>query len=116
MATHSSILAWRRIPWTEEPGGLQSMGSEESDATECLSTRYLTVANECRDMHFVYLSAGGRLGCFRFLAFVNNAAGNVCVQVPVWTCSISIRSGWSCGCGNSVLNLWRDCQTVFQSG
>ena len=27
MATHSSILAWR-IPWTEEPGGLESMGSE----------------------------------------------------------------------------------------
>ena len=26
MATHSSILAWK-IPWTEEPGGLQSMGS-----------------------------------------------------------------------------------------
>ena len=26
MATHCSILAWR-IPWTEEPGGLQSMGS-----------------------------------------------------------------------------------------
>ena len=25
MATHSSILAWR-IPWTEEPGGLQSIG------------------------------------------------------------------------------------------
>ena len=27
MATHSRILAWR-IPWTEEPGGLQSMGSQ----------------------------------------------------------------------------------------
>ena len=27
MATHSSILAWR-IPWTEEPGGLQHMGSQ----------------------------------------------------------------------------------------
>ena len=27
MATHSGILAWR-IPWTEEPGGLQSMGSQ----------------------------------------------------------------------------------------
>ena len=27
MATHSSILAWR-IPWTEKPGGLQSMGSQ----------------------------------------------------------------------------------------
>ena len=27
MATHSSILAWE-VPWTEEPGGLQSMGSQ----------------------------------------------------------------------------------------
>ena len=27
MATHSSILTWE-IPWTEEPGGLQSMGSQ----------------------------------------------------------------------------------------
>ena len=33
MTTHSSILAWR-IPWTEEPGGLQSMGHKESDKTE----------------------------------------------------------------------------------
>ena len=29
MATHSSILAWR-IPWTEEPGGLQSTGSQRA--------------------------------------------------------------------------------------
>ena len=33
MATHSSILAWK-IPWTKEPGRLQSLGSEESDITE----------------------------------------------------------------------------------
>ena len=32
MATHSSILPWE-IPWTEEPGGLRSMGSQESDMT-----------------------------------------------------------------------------------
>ena len=32
MATHSSIPAWR-IPWTEEPSRLQSMGSEELDMT-----------------------------------------------------------------------------------
>ena len=32
MATHSRILAWR-IPWTEEPGRLQSIGSQESDMT-----------------------------------------------------------------------------------
>jgi len=31
MATYFSILAWR-IPWTEEPGGQQSMGSQESDS------------------------------------------------------------------------------------
>ena len=35
MATHSSIFAWR-IPWTEEPGRLQSMGCKESDTTEWL--------------------------------------------------------------------------------
>ena len=35
MAPHSSTLAWK-IPWTEEPGGLQSMGCEESDMTEQL--------------------------------------------------------------------------------
>ena len=34
-ATHSSILAWR-ILWTEELGGLQSMGHKESDTTERL--------------------------------------------------------------------------------
>ena len=32
MATHSSIVACR-IPWTEEPGGLQSMGLQDSDRT-----------------------------------------------------------------------------------
>ena len=35
MAPHSSTLAWK-IPWTEEPGRLQSMGSLESDTTERL--------------------------------------------------------------------------------
>ena len=36
MATHSSILAWE-IPWTEEPGGLQSMGLQELDMTKRLN-------------------------------------------------------------------------------
>ena len=39
MATHSSILAWR-IPWTEEPGGVQSMRSQRvghDRATELMS-------------------------------------------------------------------------------
>ena len=36
MATHSNIFAWR-IPWTEEPGGLQSRSYKESDKTEWLT-------------------------------------------------------------------------------
>ena len=43
MATHSSILAFR-IPWTEEPGGLQSMGSQESDTTQQLNHQTSSVA------------------------------------------------------------------------
>ena len=38
MASHSNILAWK-IPWTEEPGGLQSMGSQKSQTQlTCLHT------------------------------------------------------------------------------
>ena len=36
MATHSSILAWR-IPWTEEHGGLQSMGLQELNTIQQLN-------------------------------------------------------------------------------
>ena len=42
-ATHSSILAWR-IPWTEEPGGLQSMWSE-SDTTKQLILSLMVTFN-----------------------------------------------------------------------
>ena len=99
--------------------GYSPWGHKESDATEWLSTRYLIVANKFHGMyvpHFVYLSADGLLGCFHFLAIVNNTAVNVCVHVLVWICFISVRSRWNCWCGNSMLNLWRNCQTVFQSG
>ena len=37
MATHSSILSWR-IPWMEEPGGLQSMGSQRVGHDRVAST------------------------------------------------------------------------------
>ena len=36
MASHSSVLAWE-ISWTEEPGGLQSTGSQELDTTQRLN-------------------------------------------------------------------------------
>ena len=46
MATHSSILAWR-IPWTEEPGRLQSMGSQRvglDSATDTFTFNTVTSA------------------------------------------------------------------------
>ena len=42
MATHSSIFAWE-IPWTEEPGGLQSMGSQKNQ-TQTTTKAILTQA------------------------------------------------------------------------
>ena len=41
MVTHSSILAWR-IPWTEEPGRLQSTGSQRVGHTERLSLQFIS--------------------------------------------------------------------------
>ena len=40
MATHSSTLAWR-ISWTEEPGGLQSMGSQRGEHNGATNTHFL---------------------------------------------------------------------------
>ena len=44
MGTHSSILVWE-IPWAEEPGGLQSMGSQELDRTK--HTQYSNGFRHC---------------------------------------------------------------------
>ena len=56
MATHSSILAWR-IPWTEEPGGLQSMGSQRvrhSWATFFLRNYHLSIFNTISAITAIY--------------------------------------------------------------
>ena len=45
METHSSILSWR-IPWTEEPGRLQSMGSQELDTTEWINAQDALLYND----------------------------------------------------------------------
>ena len=42
MATHSNILAWE-IPWTEETGGLQSLGSQRAGSTEHTQPQILEV-------------------------------------------------------------------------
>ena len=55
MTTHSSILAWK-IPWTEEPGGLQSMGSQRVG---------LDLATE-RQQHIILMYFNLKTGTFFF--------------------------------------------------
>ena len=53
MATHSNILAWK-IPWTEEPGRLQSMSHKESDMTELLNTHtHASLSNKLLCMQWI---------------------------------------------------------------
>ena len=54
MATYSSVLAWR-IPWTEKPGGLQSMGSKELDTTEQLALS-LSSYNICNLVQSIWVA------------------------------------------------------------
>ena len=51
MTTHSSILVWR-IPWTEEPGGLQSTGGKESDTAEATEHERTSVFRHSGESYF----------------------------------------------------------------
>ena len=66
MAPHSSTLAWK-IPWTEEPSRLQSMGREESDTTERLHFQFHALEEEmatCSSVLAWRISGTGSLvGC-----------------------------------------------------
>ena len=51
MTSHSSTLAWR-IPWTEEPGRLQSMGLQRS-GHDCVTTNFTLIVGCATDLSFV---------------------------------------------------------------
>ena len=55
MATHSSTLAWK-IPWTEEPDRLQSIGRKESDTTERLHFHFTFTWNYHNIVNQLYLN------------------------------------------------------------
>ena len=66
MATHSSILACR-IPCTEEPGRLQSMGLQESDMTERLNHHQGSIKSSASRISY----------SFHYLVFVRSVMGSV---------------------------------------
>ena len=76
MATHSSILAWsKRIPWTEEPGRLQSWGRTELDTTEATYQARTASAYTGKSSHLGYtipllVNDSGRLLRFFSLQFL----------------------------------------------
>ena len=77
MATHSSVLAWR-IPRTEEPGGLQSMGSHR------VRHDWSSLAHVHHSLFFIS-PVEWPLVCLQILTFVNTAVINICRQIFVWT-------------------------------
>ena len=65
MATHSSILAWE-TPWTEEPGGLQSIGSQRlgHGATERVThPRTQTLGKVVLDLYVYYIGCACMFAC-----------------------------------------------------
>ena len=80
MAIHFSILAWR-IPWTEEPGELQSMGRKESDMTEYLSVSTAAYMPLYNIPQFLYpFTYHGHLGYYPFGIISDKASLDTCVQ------------------------------------
>ena len=96
MATHSSILAWR-IPWTEEPGGLQSMRSQRvgpdwSDLTHTQGEKERK-GKEKRTVgqmvFFLFFSSCLALPHSRMLCF------HPSTHIPISNlCSLSLSLGW----------------------
>ena len=75
MATHSSILAWK-IPWTEEPGKLQSMESQRVSPDWAPSTQFLVPGQRTKRPHFKPLLASGSRYQFSSVQFNHSVVSN----------------------------------------
>ena len=84
MATHSSILAWR-IPWTEQPGGLQSMGSQRVRHDWAANTSTFIYMCVCVCVHCSLLTLTLSPGFYFSCACMLSCFNHVWLFVTLWT-------------------------------
>ena len=95
MATHSSVLAWR-IPWTEEPGGLQSVGSQSR--TRLRDSRLRKACNSpC--MLFCVPCGSLRASPDIHLGVNTSCCGQYFFFFPFWHREVKSHSCWEAGLG-----------------
>ena len=87
MATHSSILA-RRISWTEERDGLQSMGSERVRRDLACVWEVGRLWARCSHSFDVHLSSLGPGSCFHVLSFLRAHCGEWVQSDGCWTAAV----------------------------
>ena len=86
MTTHSSILAWR-IPWTEEPGGLQKMGSQEWNTTYCVNDHTNTHARVLIHFYLYQYAICCKLGLWHnimLLMEIKMAYIHICIYANIY--------------------------------
>ena len=83
MATHSSILAWR-IPWTEEPGGLQSTGSQRVGHNWAIKHIINSIFNYYVVFRFTKLTLKGKFTCWGTRTQKTVACTNFCTGAEIF--------------------------------
>ena len=107
MATHSSVLAWK-IPWTEEPGGIQSTGSQRDkyNWTTKPFTVTLSMLWELYDLYIEMLRVD--MAENNYLSIKRNGLGwssswDWKLGSLNWNCACCVKWGWLKVCGSCLL-------------